>query len=653
MARKSKKFKTEVQQLLDLVIHSLYTKKEIYLRELVSNASDAIDRLRFESLTDDSLLEGKSDWKIKITADKKARTLTISDNGIGMSGEELEQNIGTIASSGTKKFVQNMQGQKSDDNGQFIGQFGVGFYASFMVAEEVEIITRRAGAGQTAFRWVSKGAGSYTIEETEKPSRGTDVILTMRPDMDEFLDDWQIKSCIRDYSDYIAWPIVMDVTKTEKVDDKDVESISEETLNSMKAIWKRSKGDIKQEEYEKFYQHITHDFSAPMTEIHYHAEGTTEFKALLYIPEKAPMDMFMREGRRGVHLYVKNVFITDDCRDLLPDYFRFIRGVVDSSDLPLNVSREMLQDDAVIRKIQKSLVGKLLGRLKEMKEKKSDQYMSFYKSFGQVIKEGIHSDFDNQDKIKELLLFASNKTDQDKPVSLKEYVMRMPSAQKDIYYLTGENLSAVSSSPHLDIFRKKEFEVLFFTDPVDEFMMQRLTEYDGKKLIPIDRGKLNLDGEGESKGTDKADDKDAPQNDPGDLKDLVELLKDKLSEDVKEVRLSGRLTDSVCCLVADDMDLNANMERIMKAMNQDIPPTKRILEINADHPVIQNMKKILSDDKDDPRLGDYAELLRDQALITEGSSIKDPGKFAKLLGNLMAGAPNKEPNKELNKAKKA
>lgn len=633
MAKKSKKFKTEVQKLLDLVIHSLYTKKEIFLRELISNASDAIDRLRFESLTDDTLLEGTSDWKIKITIDKEARTLKISDNGIGMDSDELEKNIGTIASSGTKNFVESMQGEKTTNDSQFIGQFGVGFYASFMVAEKVEIITRKAGKDQTAYSWISKGAGSYTIEESEKAQRGTDIILTIRDDNDEYLDEWRIKSCVREYSDYIAFPIVMDVTKTEKVDDKDVEKTVEETINSMKAIWKKSKGEIKKEEYDKFYQHITHDFSAPMAEIHYHAEGTTEFKALLYIPEKAAMDLFLREGRRGVQLYVKNVFITDDCRDLLPDYLRFIRGVVDSSDLPLNVSREMLQDDAVIRKIQKSLVGKILSKLKEMKEKSPDKYVSFYKNFGLVVKEGIHSDFGNQDKIKELLLFSSSKTEDDKQVSLKEYVMRMPSAQKDIYYLTGENLSAISSSPHLDIFRKKDFEVLFFTDPVDEFMMQRLTEYDGKKLVPIDRGQLNLDADGD----DKTDKKDKPTDDPGDLKELIDLLKDKLSDDVKTVRISHRLTDSVCCLVADDTDLNANMERIMKALNQDIPPTKRILEINADHPVIRKMKQILEADKQDARLADYAELLRDQALITEGSQIKNPGRFAKLLSNLMAG----------------
>ena len=500
MSKTTKKFETEVQQLLDLVIHSLYSNKDIFLRELISNASDAIDKIRFESHSNEALLEGNSDWKIKIIPDKAAGTLTISDNGIGMSMAEVEENIGTIARSGTRAFMENIKGKNLADNPELIGQFGVGFYASFMVADRVTLTTRRAGSKDAGCRWESTGDGSYTIEECDKGTRGTDIILHLKEEAREYLDEWKIRSIVKKYSDYVQYPIVMDITRKEPAKGRgrqaviegggDIERTTEETLNSMKAIWTRPKSEITDEEYEEFYKHISHDFEKPLKTIHYSAEGVSEFKALLYIPSHKPFDLFLREHKRGVHLYVKRVFITDNCEALLPDYLRFMKGVVDSSDLPLNVSREILQEDVQIKRIQKNLVGKVLSTLAEMKEKTPEDYLKFYEEFGPVLKEGIHFDFANKEKLQELVLFESSKTEAGNFVSLKEYVERMPEGQKEIYFITGTSRSAVERSPHLEIFRKKEYEVLFMTDPVDEWVSQSLTEYDGKKLKAVDRGDL-------------------------------------------------------------------------------------------------------------------------------------------------------------------
>ncbi|GFO55249.1 chaperone protein HtpG [Geomonas sp. Red276] len=639
MGKTVKKFETEVQQLLDLVIHSLYSNKEIFLRELISNASDAIDKIRFESHSNMELLEGNADWKIKLHADKEAGTLTIVDNGIGMSMDEVADNIGTIAKSGTRNFVAALKEQNVADNPELIGQFGVGFYASFMVADKVTLKTRKAGGKEYGCLWESTGDGSYTIEECEKDDRGTEITLHLKDDMKEFLEEWKIRSIVKKYSDYVQYPIVMDVTRSEPVKDQDgkviegggtIEKTTEETLNSMKAIWARPKSEITDEEYEEFYKHISHDYDKPLSTIHYSAEGVSEFKSIVYIPSHKPFDLFLRDHKKGVHLYVKRVYITDNCEALLPDYLRFVKGVVDSSDLPLNVSREILQEDVQIKRIQKSLVGKILSTLAEMKEKNPDDYLKFWAEFGPVIKEGIHFDYANKEKLQDLIIFESSKTEKGKFVSLKEYVERMPESQKEIYYITGMNRESVENSPYMEVFRKKDYEVLYLTDPVDEWVVQALNEYKEKHLKAIDRGDLELESEEEKK--EKEAKKEEAQKEYG---TLLSFVQETLKEKVKEVRLSSRLTESACCLVADEMGLNANMEKILKAMNQEVPEGKRILELNPDHPIMQVMTAMYEKDQGNARLADYCELLFDQALLTEGSPIKDPLRFTKLVSELM------------------
>ena len=642
MSKTTKKFETEVQQLLDLVIHSLYSNKDIFLRELVSNASDAVDKVRFEAHSNEALLEGNADWKIKIIPDKTAGTLTIRDNGIGMTTAQVEENIGTIARSGTRAYLENLKSKQVTDNPELIGQFGVGFYSSFMVADKVVIETRIAGDKAAGCRWESTGDGSYTVEECVKETRGTDVILHLKEEMKEYLDEWKIRSIIKKYSDYVQDPIVMDITREEAprgIDGKPIEDaekitkIEEETLNSMKAIWTRSKSEITDEEYEEFYKHISHDYDKPMKTIHYAAEGTSEFRSILYLPSHRPFDLFFREHKKGVQLYVKRVFITDNCEHLIPDYLRFVKGVVDSSDLPLNVSREILQEDVQLKRIEKSLVNKILSTLAEMKEKDNEQYLKFFKEFGPVLKEGLHFDYANKEKLQELVLFESSTKEAGQLVSLKEYVERMPEGQTEIYFITGTSRSLVEKSPHLEIFKKKGYEVLFLLDPVDEWVAQALTEYDGKKLKAVDRGDLELGTEEERKELEAKKEEQGKQH-----KDLLDFFSQKLAENVKEVRFSARLTDSACCLVADDFGMNANMERILKAMNQDVPESKRILELNPDHPLITVLSDLYEKDKEDPRLADYGELLLDQALLTEGSPIKDPLRFTKLVTELMVGA---------------
>jgi molecular chaperone HtpG len=643
MTKATKKFETEVQQLLDLVIHSLYSNRDIFLRELISNASDAIDKVRFESNSSESVLEGNADWRIKIIPDKGAGTLTIRDNGIGMSILEVEENIGTIARSGTRSFMESLKGKTLQEHPEMIGQFGVGFYSSFMVADRVTIITRKGGQDKNSgCLWESTGDGSYTIEECEKDGRGTDVILHLKEDMLEYLDEWRVRSIVKKYSDYVQYPIVMDVTREETpkgVDGKEIEGAgtiektTEETLNSMKAIWTRSKSEVTDEEYEEFYKHISHDFEKPLKTIHYSAEGVSEFKALLYIPAHKPFDLFHREHKRGVHLYVKRVFITDNCEAVLPDYLRFMNGVVDSSDLPLNVSREILQEDVQIKRIQKNLVGKVLSTLAEMKEKTGEDYLKFYKEFGPVLKEGIHFDSASKDKLQELVLFESTRTEPGAYVSLKEYAERMPEGQKEIYFITGTSRQALEGSPHLEIFRSKGYEVLFMLDPVDEWVVQSLSEYDSRKLKAVDRGDVELGTEEEKKELEAKKEEQVKH-----FKDLLEFIKETLKERVKEVRLSGRLTDSACCLVADEYGINANMERILKAMNQEVPESKRVLELNPEHPIMQVLSKLFEQDKSNKKLLDYCELLFDQALLTEGSPISDPLRFTKLVSELMVKA---------------
>ena len=639
MGKTVKKFETEVQQLLDLVIHSLYSNKEIFLRELISNASDAIDKVRFESHSNMDLLEGNSDWKIKIHTDKESGTLTLTDNGIGMSLDEVADNIGTIAKSGTRNFMASLKEQNVADNPELIGQFGVGFYASFMVADKVVLTTRKAGDKEFGCRWESTGDGSYTIEECEKETRGTEIVLHFKDEMKEYLDEWRIRSIVKKYSDYVQYPVVMDVTRSEPVKGADgkviegggnIDTTTEEILNSMKAIWTRPKSEITEEEYQEFYKHISHDYDKPLSTIHYSAEGVSEFKAIVYIPSHKPFDLFMRDHKKGVHLYVKRVYITDNCEALLPDYLRFIKGVVDSSDLPLNVSREILQEDVQIKRIQKSLVGKILSTLAEMKEKAPEDYLKFYAEFGPVLKEGIHFDHANKEKIQDLLLYESSKTENGKFVSFKEYLERMPEGQKEIYYITGMSRAAVENSPYMEVFRKKEYEVLYMTDPVDEWVVQTVTEYNEKHLKAIDRGDLELDTE-EEKKAHEAKKEEAKKEYGG----VISFIQDTLKEKVKEVRLSSRLTESACCLVADEMGLNANMEKILKSMNQEVPEAKRILELNPDHPIMQVMTAMFEKDKENAKLADYCDLLFDQALLTEGTPIKDPLRFTKLVSELM------------------
>jgi molecular chaperone HtpG len=635
MSKHTKKFKTEVKQLLDLVIHSLYSKKEIFLRELISNASDAIDRAKFEALTNKDIHVADGDWKIKIIPDKENRTLTISDNGIGMTAAEVESNIGTIANSGTSAYLRQLQENKDTANAEFIGQFGVGFYSAFMVADQVTVTTRRAGSDAPAVRWVSDGEGKYTIEECEKDSAGTDVTLHLRDGMESYLDEWEIRRIVKEYSDYISFPVTMDVTRSEQPEQEGkpkVEKTEEETLNSMKSIWKQSKSEISEEEYKEFYKHVSHDYADPLEIIHFNAEGVTEFNALLYIPSQAPFDMFMRESQHGLHLYVKNVFITDDCKELLPEYLRFVRGVVDSSDLPLNVSRETLQDEAIIHRIRKSLVGRILKTLQEMQEQRVDDYRKFHAQFGQVLKEGVHSDYGNRDKIADLLLFPSTASEPGAPTSLRDYVDRMPEGQADIFYLSGDDLKTVRNSPHLEAFRQRGYEVLFFTDPVDEWVANALNEYDGRQLKAVDRGEIELDGE-ERKAERDEERKAAAKE----YKPLIKQIEKQLDEELKEVRISERLTDSPCCLVVDEHAMNAHMERIMRAMHQEVPKSKRILELNPEHELIKRMKGMAEQDKQGDQLSEYIELLYNQALLSEGSAPEDPARFAKLLSKLMVG----------------
>ncbi len=619
MPKQNIKFKTEVKQMLDIVINSLYSHNEIFLRELISNSSDAIDKLKFESLKNTKLLEGDEDWKIKIKTDKDAKTITISDNGIGMTKEDVISNLGTIAKSGTKEFIETLKKSKEANSTELIGQFGVGFYSSFMVAESVTVITKKAGT-KDAILWMSKGDGSFSVEETTKDTRGTDIILKMKDDAKEYLEEFKIREIVKKYSDYIEHPIVMDVKDEKKKETK------EETINSQKAIWLRSKSEIKEEEHNEFYKHISHDWNPPIDTIHYSAEGTIEFKALLYLPSKAPFDLFTAQQKNGLHLYIQRVFIMDDCKDLLPEYLRFVSGVVDSSDLPLNISRETLQYNPGMARIKKNLVSKILSTLKTMLEKDGEKYRKFYKEFGRVLKEGLHLDFENKDKLKELLLFESANNDSGVLISLKDYVEKMPKEQKEIYFITSDKRDEADNSPHLEAFKKKGYDVLIMTDPVDEWISGDLIEYEGKQVKSVLKGEIDLEDK-----TDKKEKKAKKKK----FEKLIKTITEKLSENIKEVRLSNRLTDSACCLVADEGAMDARMERIMEAMNQAAPKSKRILEINPDHPLIVKMGEIAEKDSKNPILAEYADLLYDQSLLTEGSRVSKPGDFAKKISDLM------------------
>jgi molecular chaperone HtpG len=615
-------FKTELKQLLDLIIHSLYTKKEVFLRELISNAADAIDKAKFESLTDPQVLEGNSDWKIKLITDEAAGTLTVSDNGIGMSRESIVDNLGTIAKSGTRAFLENLKKVEAQNRPELIGQFGVGFYASFMVADRVTVISRTAGSPADGVKWESDGQGEFTIEPLEKPTRGTDVILHLREDAKEFLGSYELRRIVKQYSDFIDHPIVMDA-----VEEKDGnKTTKEETLNSRKAIWLRPKSEIKQEEYDDFYKQIARDFEPPLKTIHVAAEGAMEFKALVFIPAHRPMDWMMGgPPKGGLDLYVKRVLIQHQCEELLPAYLRFAKGVVESSDLPLNVSRETLQHNAVLARIKSNLVNRILRTLEETKSGEYETYLKFYEEFGQLIKEGVGLDFSNRERLADLLLFESTKTDAGKFTTLEKYITAMPAEQSEIIYLIGESRGPIENSPYIETFKAKGQEVLLLTDPVDEYLMAHLHEFKGKKFKAADKGDIPAEGSEEEKK--KAEE----------FKPLLDAIKSKISE-VKDVRLSHRLKESAAVLVADNFAPSAHMERLMKRMGQaaETANFKRTLELNPDHPVVQKMLAIEKADANDPKLETYARLLLDQATIAEGSPISDPAAFARRINALIS-----------------
>lgn len=623
-------FKTEVRQLLDLMIHSLYSHKEIFLRELISNASDAIDKARYESLTNSAIADQAGPWKIRISADKEAKTLTISDNGIGMTKDEIIEALGTIAHSGTREFFEALREKKVEDSPALIGQFGVGFYSSFMVSDRVKVISRRAGAeGTKAVRWESAADGSFTVDEADKASCGTDIILTIKDDEQKFLDTWEIRNIVRKYSDYIEYPVVMDVEREKESEIAKGEKVKireEETLNSMKALWLKDKAEIKQEEYSEFYRHISHDFGDPAKVVHYRAEGTSEFTALLFIPSKAPMGIFFKDYKIGPSLYVKKVQIMDHCEDLLPPYLRFVRGVVDSSDLPLNISREMLQSNRQVEIIKKNIVKKVLDTLADMKRDEYEKYLAFYKEFGRILKEGLHYDFSRREQIADLLLFPSTKTGPDAFTTLRAYVDGMKPGQEEIYYITGTRFDEAAASPYLESFRKKDYEVLVMLDEIDDFIVGGLHEYSGKKIKSAIKGAVSLQDMGEME-------KEAASKK---YRKLLDLISQRLKDDIKDVRLSGRLTDSACCLVMDEGALDPNMERIMKAMGQEVPENKRIFELNPSHPVIVAMNEAVEHGDKEGMVGEHIDLLYNQALLLEGSKPKDPAAFAKAISSLMA-----------------
>ena len=614
-------FQTEVKQLLNLMIHSLYSNKEIFLRELISNASDACDKLRFEALSDGALYEGKEDLGITVDFDKEAGTVTITDNGIGMNREEVISNIGTIANSGTKKFLDNLTGEQAKD-AEMIGQFGVGFYASFIVADEVTVETRRAGlSAEHGVRWVSTGEGEFDLENIEKAERGTTITLHLKKDELEFADGWRLRTIINKYSDHISLPISM-----KKMDDKGEITDELEAVNKASALWVRPKSEIKDEEYKEFYKHVAHDFDDPLSWLHNRVEGTQEYTTLFYIPKRAPFDMFERDSKNGIKLYVKRVFIMDDAEQLMPNYLRFIKGVVDSDDLPLNISREILQRNKHIDTIRGASIKRILSHLEKMAKNNAEDYAMFWKEFGRVLKEGPAEDSANKEKIAKLFRYASTENDSDiENVSLDDYISRMKEGQDKLYYITGDSYAAVKNSPHLELFKKKGIEVILMHDRVDEWMMSYLSEYDGKSFVNIAKGELDL-GDLEDK-----DDKKKAEKAQKDNKKLLEQMKESLGDKVKEVRVSNRLTDSPSCLVVESQDMAVSMQKILKQAGHEVPNVEPILEINIDHPLV----KRLTDEQDDDKFKDWSHLLFDQAMLSEGGQLEDPVSFVARINQLL------------------
>ena len=618
-------FQTEVSQLLKLMIHSLYSNKEIFLRELISNASDACDKLRFEALTDASLMGDDSDLKIDISVDREKRTVSISDNGIGMSRDEVVQNIGTIAKSGTKEFFNKLTGDQAQD-ATLIGQFGVGFYSSFIVADKVTLISRRAGLPESeAVCWESAGEGDFTVETVSKPSRGTQIILHLRADEDDLLEGYRLKTIAQRYSDHINLPIFMPKEEWNEKESKYVLQDESDQINQASAIWARPKSEVTDEQYQDFYKHISHDMEKPLAWAHARVEGKSEYTQLLYVPSKAPYDLWNREHKRGLKLYVRRVFIMEDAEQLLPGYLRFVKGVVDSADLPLNVSREILQESRDVEVIRKGCVNRVLGMIEDMAENQHDKFAVFWTEFGSVLKEGVGEDWSNKERIAKLLRFSSTADSGDKQVvALNDYVGRMKEGQDKIYYITAETHAAAKSSPHLEIFKKKDIEVLLLSDRVDEWAVSNLQEFDGKKLVSVAKGALDLGS------IDNAADSEE-EKDSADSSDLINRIKESLAGKVKDVRVSSRLVDSPSCLVSDEDEMSMNLSRMLKAAGQEVPAVEPILEINVNHPIVKKM----ADEKDKDRFSDWSSIVLDQAMLADGGTLEDPATFVFKLNNLI------------------
>lgn len=635
--RETMGFQTEAKRLLHLMIHSLYSNREIFLRELISNASDAIDKHRFASVQDGSLSEGVTEYRVRVAVDAEAKTVSIDDNGIGMTRDEVIENLGTIAKSGTAAFMEQLSGDDKKDS-QLIGQFGVGFYSAFIVADRVEVITRKAGtATDQAIHWESEGEAEFSIEPAERAETGTTVILHLKSDAEEFASDWRVRSVIKKYSDHISVPVMM-VAAEPPADENADEEISEEisadpkweAVNEAKALWTRSRGDIGEDEYKAFYQHISHDFQDPMTWSHNRVEGKLEYTSLLYIPAQAPFDLWNREGARGLKLYVQRTFIMDDAEQFLPLYLRFVKGVLDSNDLPLNVSREILQQDASVESMKSAMTKRVLDMLQKMANSDTEQYQTFWDTFGQVIKEGPAEDFANKEKIAKLLRFASTQTDDAvQNVTLEDYVSRMGEGQDTIWYVVAENHKTAKNSPHLEVFRKKGIEVLLLSDRVDEWLMSHLMEFDGKSLKDVARGDLSL-------GEDSDEDKKALEDAKKSSESLIERMNSALEGQVSEIRPTLRLTESPACLVVGEHEMGAQMRRILEAAGQALPDSQPILEINAEHPLM----KRLDSEPDEDRFADLAQILMDQATLAEGSPLEDPASYVTRLNRLLLDLSN-------------
>jgi molecular chaperone HtpG len=619
-------FQAEVKQLLHLMVHSLYGNKEIFLRELVSNASDAGDKLRFEALADPALFESDSDLKIHISYDKAARTITVSDNGIGMSRQEVIEQIGTIAKSGTREFFQSLTSDNAKD-AHLIGQFGVGFYSAFIVADRVTLTSRRAGlTPEHGVRWESTGEGEYSVETVEKTTRGTDVVLHLRAGEDELLTGFKLREILRKYSDHITVPIVMKKEQWDSTAREQQVTDEDEQINQASALWARSKSEITEEQYHEFYKHVGHDFEPPLAYVHTRVEGRQEYTLLLFLPRQAPFDLWNREHRRGIKLYVRRVFIMDDAEQLMPPYLRFVRGVIDSNDLPLNVSREILQQSRDVEAIKTTSVKRVLGLLEDLAANQADKFVTFWKEFGRVLKEGVVEDSANRDRIAKLLRFSSTAREtEDETVSLADYVGRMKEKQAAIYYITADGFAAARNSPHLEIFRKLGVEVLLLHDRIDEWVVSSLPDFEGKPLQSIAKGGLDLSALGDE------DAKKEEEQKADESKGLVERMQRALSDRASSVRVTHRLTDSPACLVSDQHGMSTNLERMLKAAGQNVPTSKPVLEINPDHPIV----KRLNDETDESRFADWSQILFDQATLAEGGQLEDPSAFVKRLNELM------------------